>query len=108
MNVAFASPMKPNDPKRQDRNQPRGFGAMPSRMPDNPMEAMGMVSNKTHDNAAMMLSMENPIPCSILPSFPPIFSRFVLKTCKNDHHENQWLSLNMLIVGALEHFQLKL
>jgi len=42
VNVAFASPMKPNDPKRQDRNQPRGFGAMPSRMPDNPMEAMGM------------------------------------------------------------------
>jgi len=52
VNVAFASPMKPNE-KRQQRQQgqqgwgasgggPSGYGAMPPKMPENPMEAMGM------------------------------------------------------------------
>jgi len=48
VNVAFASPMKPNE-KRNQRNQwpagaggGGGYGAMPPKMPENPMEAMGM------------------------------------------------------------------
>merc|ERR1719223_1433865 len=53
--VAFASPMKPNE-KRQGGRQgggqgggqgwgsggSGGYGAMPPKMPENPMEAMGM------------------------------------------------------------------
>jgi len=39
VNVAFASPMKPNDRKQ---NQRPGWSSGPGRMPENPMEAMGM------------------------------------------------------------------
>jgi len=49
VNVAFASPMKPNEKRNQRQGQGQGwsggsggYGAMPPKMPENPMEAMGM------------------------------------------------------------------
>jgi len=50
VNVAFASPMKPNEKKQQQQmgggqwpsGGRGGYGAMPPKMPENPMEAMGM------------------------------------------------------------------
>jgi len=53
VNVAFASPMKPNEKRQGGRQGGQGggqggwgsgggYGAMPPKMPENPMEAMGM------------------------------------------------------------------